>query len=305
MTPSLQRSGILLIDKPAGQTSADVLNKLKRCHQFARIGHGGTLDPFATGLLVVLLGEATKIARFLLEGDKIYEAEAILGTETDTGDLTGKVVHSTEAPEISLEKWQSLASGFVGRIRQTPPAYSAIKVKGKPLYEYARKGQEVEVKSREVHVREFTISEVDRERLRFKVSSSGGTYIRVLAADLAKAAKSAAHLHSLRRLGSSSFRVENAISLEKALDTPTEDLPLLPIKAALGHLPAVNCDSAQALKVRQGNLAVFDGLKNQMEKPGYFLLLEAGKPVAICNHNPMLLPFCSIERVFDPRQIEP
>jgi tRNA pseudouridine55 synthase len=295
-------SGILLLDKPAGITSAGALNQLKKKHHIQRIGHGGTLDPFATGLLVVLIGEATKIARFLLEGEKVYEAEAALGTETDTGDLTGTAVKESLQPGLSTEEWQKLAERFTGRIRQTPPVYSAIKVKGKALYEYARKGEAVEIKDREVQIKELTILESGKEQLRFRVSCSGGTYIRVLAADMARAAGSAAHLKALRRLGSSSFRIENSMPLEDAL--ATETLPLLPLETGLAHLPQIRCDAAQALRVRQGNLSVFDGLRQQIEKPGYFLLLEGGKPVAICNHHPMMLPFCSIERVFDPRLAE-
>lgn len=295
------RSGILLLDKPAGITSADALNRLKKKHRFSRIGHGGTLDPFATGLMVVLIGEATKIARFLLEGDKLYEAEAALGAETDTADHTGTVVSHSPAPDLSTQEWQKIADKFKGRIRQTPPVYSAIKVKGKALYEYARKGEEVEIKDREVTIRELEILGADKENLKFRVSCSGGTYIRVLAGDLAKAAGSLAHLKALRRTGSSAFRVTDAVSLDQALEIPTAELPLRSLTEGLAHLPQVNCHPDQALKVRQGNLAVFEGLRSQLEKPGYFLLLEGGKAVAICNHNPMLIPFCSIERVFDPR----
>jgi len=297
------RSGILLLDKPAGITSANALNQLKRKHRFSRIGHGGTLDPFATGLMVVLLGEATKVARFLLEGDKHYEAVAALGSETDSGDLTGAVVNTLTAPDLPTEEWQKIADKFVGRIRQTPPVYSAIKVKGKALYEYARKGEAVEIKDREVTIRAIEVLAADKENLKFRVSCAGGTYIRVLAADIAKAAGSTAHLKALHRTGSSAFRVEDAISLEKALETPAAELPLRSLAEGLAHLPKVNCHPDQAVKVRQGNLAVFEGLRSQMEKPGYFLLLEGGKAVAICNHNPMLIPFCSIERVFDPRLV--
>jgi tRNA pseudouridine55 synthase len=303
MTPQ-QRSGILLVDKPAGITSAEALNRLKKAHRFTRIGHGGTLDPFATGLLVVLLGEATKVARFLLEGEKSYDATAALGLETDTGDLTGRVVRQEAAPMLSLEEWQKLANRFLGRSQQRPPAYSAVKVKGKALYEYARRGETVEVKARDIQIQELAITGLSENRLGFRVACSGGTYVRVLANDLAAAAGSCAHLLALRRLGSSSFRVENSLSLETALNQPAEALPLVPLKAGLDHLPQVPCDPRQAEKVRQGNLAVFDGMRSLLEKPGYFLLLEGGKPVAVCNHHPMLLPFCSIERVFDPRLVE-
>lgn len=305
MTSPIQRSGILLVDKPAGMSSADVLNKIKDAHNLPRIGHGGTLDPFATGLLVVLIGEATKIARFLLEGDKLYEATALLGTETDTGDHTGTAIAPVDAANLSVEEWQKHAESFIGRIRQTPPPYSAVKVKGKALYEYARKGQAVEVKARDVHIREFTILSSSPQEVRMRIACSGGTYIRVLAADLAAAAGSAAHLSALRRLGSSSFRVENAITLQQCLAIPQGELPVVSLALGLTHLPQVHCEPYQAEKARQGNLSVFDSLRSKIEKPGYFVLLLEGLPVAICNHNPMLIPFCSVERVFDPKLLAP
>lgn len=298
------RSGVLLVDKPAGMSSADVTNKIKKRHGFARIGHGGTLDPFATGLLVVLVGEATKVARFLLEGEKEYVAEATLGTETATGDPEGETSATCEVPEISDGRWTELAKQFTGRLSQTPPNYSAIKVKGRPLYDYARKGETVEAKPREVYIRELEITTASRESFSFRTLCSGGTYIRVLGADLARAAGTCAHLRSLRRTQSSAFRVEKALSLDDILATPTAELPLLSVVEAVAHLPSVQCDPTIAQKVRQGNLAAFDMLKSLLEKPGYFLLYTRDNderiPVAIANHHPMLVPFCSIERVFDP-----
>lgn len=297
--------GVLLVDKPAGLSSAEVTNRLKKKFRLDRIGHGGTLDPFATGLLVVLVGEGTKIARFLLEGDKEYEAVAALGVETDTGDLTGEVVNRGEEVSVSLDEWRSFARNWTGKIRQTPPAYSAIKVKGRPLYDYARKGEDVEVPAREVTVHELEIEAATAQELRFRVRCSGGTYVRALAADLAMAAGTCAHLKALRRTGSSAFRVADAIPLEEALGLEAEQLPLRRLEEALSHLPQVVCAPSIALKVRQGNLAAFEFLRGKIEKPGFFLLLEqaVGRnvPVAVCNHNPMMQPSFGIERVFDPR----
>ena len=252
---SASLSGVLLIDKPAGMSSADVTNRLKKKFKFDRIGHGGTLDPFATGLLVVLVGEGTKVARFLLEGNKEYEACARLGSETDTGDLTGEVINSCDESDLSLEQWRELAKSWTGTIQQTPPAYSAIKVKGRPLYDYARKGEDVEIKPREITIFELEVQSASRSDFRFRVRCSGGTYVRALAADLAMAAGTCAHLSELRRTASSSFRVENSIPLESALSLEASKLPFHPIEEALSHLPRVLCDSATAQKVRQGNLA--------------------------------------------------
>ena len=301
--PLESASGVLLVDKPAGMTSADVTNKLKKRFRFARIGHGGTLDPFATGLLVVLLGEATKAARFLLEGEKTYEATAALGSETDTGDHTGQTALECPVPELTLADWQKAALPFKGFLKQKPPAYSAVKVKGKALYEYARKGEEVEVKEREIFLREMSVTGADASSMRFRVVCSGGTYVRVLAADLARAAGTCAHLSALRRTGSSSFRVEDALPLDTLLGLEPEKVALQPLKSALSHLPIVECNEHEAQKIRQGNLAIFNAMKSRLAKPGYFLLVRAdnGGPVAIGNHHPMIEPFCSLERVFDPR----
>lgn len=298
---ALKRSGVLLVDKPVGLTSADVTNRLKKKFRFDRIGHGGTLDPFATGLLIVLTGEATKVARFLLEGEKEYEAEAALGAETDTGDHTGEVVNKCDVPPISREDWQGFAKNWTGTVRQTPPAYSAIKVKGKPLYEYARAGEDVEIPTREVTVKELEILSSSAEKVAFRVRCSGGTYVRALAADLAMSAGTCAHLSALRRTGSSSFRVSDALTLEAALALEPEALPLRPLEEALAHLPVVRVPGPVALKIRQGNLSAFDFVQG-IEKPGYFLVLDepGASPVAVCNHHPMMRPRCSIERVFDP-----
>lgn len=303
----IRRSGILLLDKPAGMSSADAINKIKRQHPFQKIGHGGTLDPFATGLLVILIGEATKIARFLLDGEKEYEALAKIGQVTDTGDHMGLVIEEMPVPEISKEKWQELANTFLGKSTQVPPKFSALKVKGKALYEYARAGEDVEIKPREIQVNEIQILSNNADTVRFRVACGGGTYIRVLANDLAKKAQTLSYLLELRRTGSSNFKLADAITLPNALETASENLPILPLENALQHLPKVICNSEQAKKVQQGNLSVFHDIREKLKSPGYFLLIaeNAGKSqlVAIANHNPMMIPFCSIERVFDPQAL--
>lgn len=303
----IRRSGILLLDKPAGMSSADAINKIKRQHPFQKIGHGGTLDPFATGLLVILIGEATKIARFLLDGEKEYEALAKLGQVTDTGDHTGQVIEEKPVPELSQEQWQVLANTFLGKSTQVPPKFSALKVKGKALYEYARAGEDVEIKPREIQVNDIQILGNKSDSVQFRVACGGGTYIRVLANDLAKKAQTVSYLLELRRTGSSNFKLINAITLQSALETATENLPILPLESALQHLPKVICNTDQAKKIQQGNLSVFQDIREKLKNPGYFLLIaeNAGKSqlVAIANHNPMMIPFCSIERVFDPQAL--
>lgn len=292
------RSGILLIDKPEKLTSADVVNKIKKRWGIARIGHGGTLDPFATGLLVILVEEATKVARFLLEGEKEYEATAKLGEATETGDNTGEVISTEATSSLTLQDWNNIGDKFLGKIQQVPHSFSAVKFKGKALYEYARKGEAITVPPREVEILKLNFNSATATELTFSVACSGGTYIRVLAEDMAKAAGNCAHLTALRRTRSSAFRLENAHSLEAILHADAKELPLIPVSESLSHLPRVNCESKIAEKVRQGNLAAFEFIRSELKQPGYFLLVSHDHPIAICNHNPTLEPFCSIERVF-------
>ena len=193
-------SGVLLVDKPASLSSAAVVAKIKNKFSIDKIGHGGTLDPFATGLLVLLLGEATKISRFFLGGKKTYLCTAKMGQETDTGDLTGKIL-TEDAPAMlgeqnfpTLADWENTRSQFLGKIMQTPPQYSALKHKGKALYEYARKGEYIPLEARAVEITDLEILSYEPPFIRFRVSCSGGTYIRSLAQDWARGTNTRAHL---------------------------------------------------------------------------------------------------------------
>ncbi len=301
----MNRSGILLVDKPDGLSSAAVVAKVKRHLQSDKVGHGGTLDPFATGLLVVLLGEATKIARFLLEGSKSYEATAKLGEETDTGDLQGKITETLPAPKIlSLSQWEEISEQYLGKIQQVPPAYAAIKVQGKAAYEYAREGKPIELAAREVEIHDLEILEASDALLRFRVSCGGGTYIRSLARDMARSLGSFAHLTALRRTESNQFSIESAITLDALLASPPESTPLLPIQDALKHLPQVLCSAVEAEKIRQGNLGIFRLIEQRFQAQGYFLLLtenakQEPRPLAIASAHPQMQDPFKLERVFD------
>lgn len=301
-------SGILLVDKPEGLSSAAVVALIKKHFQLDKIGHGGTLDPFATGLLVLLLGEATKIARFLLEGDKTYEATARLGVEMDTGDLHGNPLEEMSGPEISLATWQSLSTKFVGKIQQIPPQYSAIKHKGKPLYDYAREGKKIELQPREVEIRSLEILSAGPEEMQFRVRCGGGTYIRSLASDLARAAGTRAHLTILRRLSCGKFSLDCAMGLAALENISIGDLPLLPLQEALRHLPQVLCNAAEADLVRHGNLSVFRTIEKRFQAEGYFLLLVENEkkepcPLAIVAAHPQLQCAYTLERVFDSSRL--
>lgn len=210
--------GIFLIDKPEGITSASALNRIKRVlPKGVKIGHGGTLDPFATGLLVAFLGSATRLSTFFLSGDKEYEGVARFGVRTESGDPTTAVIERSDKIPQNLEAMRSAAQKFVGVYHQTPPMHSAIKVNGRPLYESARRGEEVERASKERRIDAFDLIEFQSPEARFRVACSGGTYIRVLAEDWAKNLGSIAMLASLRRTRSSRFSVKEALSLDDAI----------------------------------------------------------------------------------------
>lgn len=209
-------SGLLLVDKPAGITSMDVLRVVKRLCRPKKVGHGGTLDPFATGLLPVLMNSATKMSDTIISGVKEYEGSFVLGLSFDTQDITGKPLGEPRPlPEnLSLEMIQKKANEFLGEVEQVPPMYSAIKKNGKPLYSYARKGESVEVSSRKVHIEEFKILGQDAEiRFRFRVRVHKGTYVRTLIHDLGESLGCGAVLESLRRTQIGPFSIDEAVQL--------------------------------------------------------------------------------------------
>ena len=206
--------GILLVDKPSDWTSFDVLNMMKHRFSVRKIGHCGTLDPMATGLLVVLLGKATKLQDTLMGGEKEYLGSLRLGMETDTEDSTGNVIAETDWHGVTLEAAQVAAQSFLGEIEQIPPMMSAIKLHGKPLYKLARKGVTVERKARPVTIRAFDFTEVALPEISFRVQCSKGTYIRTLCADLGRRLGCGACMTALRRTRSGNFSLADAITVE-------------------------------------------------------------------------------------------
>lgn len=207
--------GILVIDKPAGLTSHDVVNSVRRIAGTRKVGHAGTLDPFATGVLVVGVGQGTKAITFLKEDDKEYEATLRLGVETDTLDRDGRVIRETRCPDISYEYVEKLLNSFVGRQDQVPPRFAAIKKDGIPLYKLARKGLDFEVPPRAIEIFGITLLSIDLPQVSFRVRCSSGTYIRSLARDIGIKIGCGGYLESLRRLRSGRFGIEKAIPLEK------------------------------------------------------------------------------------------
>lgn len=225
--------GFLLIDKPFGVTSHDVVNQVRRRLGVRRVGHAGTLDPVCTGLLVVAVGPATRLLRFLSLEPKEYEGVMKLGEATSTQDAEGEVVSSSDPSSITLDALGDAAQRLVGELQQLPPMYSAVKVGGKKLYEYARAGKEVEREPRTVTVHRFEVHSLEMPLARFRVRCSGGTYVRTLVHDLGESAGVGAHVVELRRTAAGVFRVEDATSPEEASEerllAPEEALEPMPM----------------------------------------------------------------------------
>jgi len=252
-------NGWLVIDKPLGLTSAQVVARLKRAlrqggYGKVKIGHGGTLDPLATGVLPVALGEATKLAGYLLNGAKAYEFAVSFGTATATDDAEGAVV-ATSAVRPSEGEIAGVLPRFTGVIRQRPPAYSALKVEGKRAYALARAGAPPQLAEREVTLFSLTLLEFDGESARFQVACSKGTYVRSLARDLALALGTVGHVSLLRRTRAGPFGLEQALLLDSAVELvhgASLEQALLPLTAGLDDIPVLTVDPAEALALRQG-----------------------------------------------------
>ncbi|HET9189261.1 MAG TPA: tRNA pseudouridine(55) synthase TruB [Rudaea sp.] len=251
-------SGILLLDKPAGISSNRALQLAKRLFGAAKAGHTGSLDPLATGLLPICFGEATKIAGYLLGSRKAYAAQCRLGSTTTTDDAEGEVVLTRPVPEITDATIEAALATLRGRIVQTPPAYSAIKQGGVPLYKRARRGEDVQVPSREVDVDRFDLQGRVGDVLNLYVECGSGTYVRSLARDLGERLGCGAHLTALRRLWVEPFRDPVMHTLESLEQVAAADGPaaldglLLPIEAGLGALTALHLDAEQARRLRHG-----------------------------------------------------
>lgn len=239
---------MLLVDKPAGVTSHDVVLAARRATGERRIGHAGTLDPFATGLLVLLLGRATRLLPHMDAEPKVYDATIRFGAETDTDDLGGAVVREAEPP--SRQAIERAIPSLTGEIEQVPPAYSAKRVAGKRAYDLARAGEAVELQPVRVRVHEWRVREWRAAELDVTIVCGGGTYIRALARDLGRLAGSAAHLSALRRTASGPFDVRDAITLDELRAGAAEPMPPL---RALPTLPTEALDAVAINRVVQGN----------------------------------------------------
>lgn len=255
-------NGILLVDKPAGPTSADVIRALKKnLGRKTKIGHLGTLDPFASGLLPVCLGTGTKIAQFLLIERKSYTGTIRLGSETDTLDATGTVTHSAQVSSYDSATLHDLEQRFCGKITQTPPMYSALKKNGVPLYRLARQGIIIEREPRQIIIHDLRLQALARDILQFSLSCSKGTYVRTLAADIGTSLGCGAHLLTLRRTAFGPFSIEEARTLAQlSAQTGPDAYPVLSLSSALCHYPVVTLSDRAVGLIRRGQQAVLQEL---------------------------------------------
>ena len=254
-----QSNGIIVIDKPAGISSAKAVAIVKKALKVGKAGHTGTLDPFATGVLVCCLNNATKIADFLIKNKKQYEAVLHLGIETDTEDITGKTIATCDKINFSNKEINSAFKRFNGKIEQIPPVYSALKHKGVPLYKLARQGKPVKKPARSVTIFDIEILDINLPEIRFKVQCSAGTYIRTLASDIGKTLGCGGHLKSLRRIQSGRFSVNDSIKLDEVekLSLLKRNCDILSDKIigmtdALPEIPAFHADDIQAARIKNG-----------------------------------------------------
>jgi tRNA pseudouridine55 synthase len=217
-------NGILILDKPKGITSHDVVDIVRRLFKIKKVGHAGTLDPIATGVLVVLIGRATKKSDLLASSDKEYEARLRLGVTTDTGDAFGKAIGTSQLQGLDSELVEKAIMGFKGEIEQMPPMFSAVKFKGKRLYKWARKGITVPRKARKVTIRNICIKEISLPDIVFDVSCSKGTYIRQLCMDIGGKLGCGAHMAELRRLRAGDFHISQAIDIDRLKGLPEKEL---------------------------------------------------------------------------------
>ncbi len=262
MSERLTPNGVLLVDKPQGITSFDVVRKLRRIFKIKKIGHTGTLDPMATGLMLVCLGQATRLSPYLTDFGKSYRATVILGVETDSLDADGQVTHRADSAAVAQVKpvdFEGALEGFRGEIQQRPPAFSAIKVDGERLYAKARRGEQVEVPIRTVNIESLDLIGAEPPEFTFETSCSKGTYIRSLAADIGRELGVGGHLNALRRLTVGQFDVEQATTIAELeeLGGNAACERLISMRDALGHLPAIELDPTQTQNLRQGRREVF------------------------------------------------
>jgi len=281
-------NGFLVVDKPQGVTSFDVVRTIRRALKVRRVGHCGTLDPMATGVLPVAVGEATRLVEFVMDGEKIYRGTLKLGETTDTQDAEGTILSRCAIDGIDRAQIEGAIATLLGPILQLPPMYSALKRDGVPLYELARKGVEVERALRSITIYRFELCSVDLPFVTFEVTCSKGTYVRTLAHDLGARIGCGAHLTALRRLKSGAFTEREAIPLDR-LRSEAETVQLLPIAAALTALPVLDLSPEALARLKNGVPPQRDEVSamEQFPDPGTIVTLcRDQKLVAVARFEP-------------------
>ena len=268
-------NGIVIVDKPQNWTSQDVTARLRRVFQTRRIGHGGTLDPMATGVLPVFVGRGTRGVEFFEHAEKTYETMLKLGITTDTEDIWGSVL--TQSPvSVTEEQVEAVLSRFRGEIMQVPPMYSALKVNGQKLCDLARKGQQVQRQPRPITIHQLTLLERGEDTLRLQVRCSKGTYIRTLCKDIGEALGCGGCMQQLRRTSAGEYTIEEAVPLEALLEAEKPEEFLRPVDSMFRSYPALTLTANQEKRCRNGNsfsLSVPEGTYRAYSESGEFLML--------------------------------
>ena len=239
--------GIIIINKPKGYTSHDVVNIVKKKLNISKVGHTGTLDPNATGVLPILIGKATKISKYLIEHNKTYIAELALGEKSSTGDIEGEIIEKQELPNLEEHQIKQVLESFIGKQMQTPPIYSAIKINGKKAYEYARSGQTIELKPREIEIMDISLVNFEKGSITFKVKCSKGTYIRVLCEDIARKLGTVGLMKELCRTRVNEFNIEQSTDLKELKATDLINIEEIFIKK-----PKIELNNKQAQLLLNG-----------------------------------------------------
>jgi tRNA pseudouridine55 synthase len=277
----------MVIDKPAGLTSHDVVARLRRLLGCRKIGHTGTLDPFATGVLPIAVGEGTKAIQFLDEATKEYQATMRLGAATDTQDLTGKTIAENDWSLITEDKIREVFAGFTGRMTQIPPMFSALKSGGVPLYKLARKGETIERQGRLIEIESLVIDSIELPDITFTIHCSRGTYVRTVASDLGDLLGTGAHLRALRRVASGSFSLAAAVTLDLLAGLPSEKVSdlIVPVRVALAQLRELHLTQGGAVNVANGKSPLshdFVSLPVDVSAGEFVKLMLSGELVAVC-----------------------
>jgi tRNA pseudouridine55 synthase len=258
------QSGILLIDKPEGPSSAQVVGRIKAISGAKKLGHLGTLDPFASGLLLVGINEGTKVADIFISAAKSYRGVMVLGVATDSQDSTGNVIKERPVPPVGESDLKELERKFTGELQQIPPMFSALKKDGVRLYKLARQGKEIPRAPRAITIETLRLRKSGEAEIELDVTCSRGTYVRTLAADMGEALGCGAHLKSLRRTSCGHLKLDNAVTLDKLERlVEKEKIPLLSLSSALSHLRAVTWQSGWLSRVRLGQQEIL----NQIGRP--------------------------------------